>query len=285
MKEGKLENDMLRYRIEEKLIMIPIIIKAFLINLLSKKNNFKTYKYGDNIKQYYRVFEGKKNKPTIVFIHGGGWWHGSPKTSSCIGKYFNDLGYTVVIPAYRLVPLYKYPTQVNDVFEAFKDYISKRNDDNNIIVMGFSAGGELAANLVFNLDKQREYNIDKDIFKGLITISGVLDFDKCTSNHSKTLIDNYVGYENNADNINPIRLINKEVNVDVLCVHGNKDPLINIENSISFVEKVKSYNGSAKLSILDGKHHSDIISVFLYKGEKGSKEILDFIKMYGKNKK
>ncbi|MBE6053091.1 MAG: alpha/beta hydrolase [Clostridium sartagoforme] len=275
---------MLRYRIEEKLIMIPIIIKAFLINLLSKINNFKTYKYGDNIKQYYRVFEGDNNKPTIVFIHGGGWWHGSPRTSSCIGKYFNDLGYTVVIPAYRLVPLYKYPTQINDVFEAFKDYISKTGD-NNIIVMGFSAGGELATNLVFNLDKQKEYKINKKVFKGLITISGVLDFDKCTSNHAKTLIDNYIGYENNADNINPIKLINKEVSVDVLCIHGNKDPLINVENSISFVEEIKSLGGSARLEIIEGKYHSDIISLFLFKGEKGSKKILDFLECYGKGKK
>lgn len=268
---------MLRYRIEEKLAMIPIVIKAFLINLLSKKNNFKTYKYGDNIKQYYRVFEGKLNKPTILFIHGGGWWHGSPKTSSCIGKYFNDLGYTVVIPAYRLVPLYKYPTQINDVFEALRDCLSKVENVRDIIVMGFSAGGELSANLVFNLDKQKEFNINKDIFKGLITLSGVLDFDKCTSNHSKTLIDNYIGYENNAEVINPINLINEEVNIDVLCVHGNKDPLINIENSISFVNKIKSFDGNARLAIINGKHHSDIISLFLNKGEKKSKQILDFI--------
>lgn len=273
---------MLRYKIKEKLAMIPIVIKAFLINLLSIKNNFKTYKYGDNIKQYYRVFEGDENKPTIIFIHGGGWWHGSPKTSSCIGKYFNDLGYTVVIPAYRLVPLYKYPTQINDVFEAVKDYLSKVEKVKDIIVMGFSAGGELSANLVLNLDKQREFNINKDIFKGLITISGVLDFSKCTSKHSKTLIDNYIGYDNNIDTINPINLINEDININVLCLHGNKDSLINIENSISFVEKIKRFNGNAKLAIVNGKHHSDIISLFLYKGEKESKEVLDFIEKYGK---
>lgn len=271
------KKSMFRYRIEEKFAMIPIVIKAFMINLLSRKNNFKTYKYGDNIKQYYRVFEGEENKPTILFIHGGGWWHGSPKTSSCIGKYFNDLGYTVVIPAYRLVPLYKYPTQINDVFQALKDYISKRKNVNDIFVMGFSAGGELSVNLVFNLEKQSEFNINKDIFKGLITISGVLDFDKCTSKHSRTLIDNYIGYENNAEIINPINLINKDISIDVLCIHGNKDPLINIENSISFVDRVKSFNGNAKLFIIHGKYHSDIISLFLNKGEKESKKILGFI--------
>ncbi|MDV4150051.1 alpha/beta hydrolase [Clostridium sp. AL.422] len=276
---------MLRYAIEEKILMIPLVIKSFFINILSKKNDYKTYKYGDNIKQYYRVFQGEESKPTIVFIHGGGWWHGSPKTSSSIGKFFNDLGYTVVIPAYRLVPLYKYPTQINDVFEAVKDYLSKVENVNNIIVMGFSAGAELSTNLVFNLDKQKEYNIDKDRFKGLISISGVLDFDKCTSNYSKILIDNYIGYQNDRNSINPINLINKDTNIDVLCIHGNKDPLINIENSISFVDKINSFNGNARLAVIKGKHHSDIVSLFLNKGEKGSKEILDFIEGYGENKK
>lgn len=267
---------MIRNRIEEKFIMIPLISKAFLINLKSRENNFITYKYGDNVKQYYRVFSGDKNKPTILFIHGGGWWHGSPKTSSCIGKYFNDLGYTVVIPAYRLVPLYKYPTQINDVFSAVKDYLTKEKDK-KIVVMGFSAGGELSANLVFNKEKQEEYKIDSNIFKGLITLSGVLDFTKCKSKHSQRLIENYLGNDNKLEKVNPINLIPNAINFKVLCVHGSKDPLIDFENSISFVEKIKKLNGDAKLKLINGKHHSDIISLFLNKGEEESKDILDFI--------
>ncbi|MDZ7548770.1 alpha/beta hydrolase, partial [Clostridium perfringens] len=104
---------MRNYRIEEKIEMIPVMYKILIGNLKSRKNNFKNLKYGENIKQYYRIYNGDRDKPIIFFIHGGGWWHGSPKTSSCIGKFFNDLGYTVILPAYRLVPLYKYPIQIN----------------------------------------------------------------------------------------------------------------------------------------------------------------------------
>lgn len=265
------------YKIEEKIIMIPIIIKTFFLNIKSKKNNFKSYKYGENIKQYYRVYEGDLKKPTIVFVHGGGWWHGSPKASSFIGKFFNDLGYNVVVPAYRLVPLYKYPTQINDVFTAIKDYLQKYNNTKELIVIGFSAGGELSTNLVFNKIKQKEFGINRSIFKGLITLSGVLDFNKCTSKHSKTLIENYVGFENEIEKFNPIDLVNENVDVKVLSLHGDRDTLISKENSISFVERIKKYNGSARLSILTGKYHSDIVSLFINKGEKGSKEILDFI--------
>ncbi|MCR1952325.1 MULTISPECIES: alpha/beta hydrolase [unclassified Clostridium] len=270
---------MINNKIEEKIAMIPIIYKILHENIQSRKNDFENFKYGENIKQYYRTYKGDKNKPIIFFIHGGGWWHGSPKTSSCIGKFFNDLGYNVVLPAYRLVPLYKYPTQIDDVFMSLKDYLLKENDIENkkIIVIGFSAGGELAANIVFNVNKQKEFGINSDIFKGLITLAGVLDFEKCKSKHSITLIENYIGKDNSFKEMNPINLLKESNNIPTLCLHGNKDPLINLENSISFVDKVNSLNGNAKLKILDKKHHSDIISLVINKGEKESKIILDFI--------
>lgn len=276
---------MINNRIEEKIAMVPIMYRVLHENIQSRKNSFENFKYGENIKQYYRVYKGDKNKPIILFIHGGGWWHGSPKTSSCIGKFFNDLGYNVVLPAYRLAPLYKYPTQIDDVFMALKDYLSKENDIENkkIIVIGFSAGGELAANIVFNLEKQKEFGLENNIFKGLITLAGVLDFTKCISKHSINLIENYIGKNNSFEEKNPVNLIKEYNSIPVLCLHGNKDPLIDLENSISFVEKINSLNGNAKLEILDDKHHSDIISLVINKGEKESKIILDFIENIWKN--
>lgn len=276
---------MINNRIEEKIAMVPIMYRVLHENIQSRKNSFENFKYGENIKQYYRVYKGDKNKPIILFIHGGGWWHGSPKTSSCIGKFFNDLGYNVVLPAYRLAPLYKYPTQIDDVFMALKDYLSKENDIENkkFIVIGFSAGGELAANIVFNLEKQKDFGLENNIFKGLITLAGVLDFTKCISKHSINLIENYIGKNNSFEEKNPVNLIKEYNSIPVLCLHGNKDPLIDLENSISFVEKINSLNGNAKLEILDDKHHSDIISLVINKGEKESKIILDFIENIWKN--
>ena len=83
--------------------------------------------------------------------------------------------------------------------------------------------------------------------------------------------------------MNPINLLKESNNIPTLCLHGNKDPLINLENSISFVDKINSLNGNAKLIILDGKYHSDIISLVINKGEKESKIILDFIEDIWKN--
>ncbi|ATD55499.1 alpha/beta hydrolase [Clostridium chauvoei] len=269
-----------KYRIEENLTMIPLMWRITKANLFCDKDiKYRDVKYGEHKRQYYRIFEGKDSKkPLIYFIHGGGWWHGSPKMCTCIGKYFNKLGYTVVLPAYRLVPLYKYPTQIEDVFKGFSDYINKNNSiKNGVIVMGFSAGGELTANLVFNKKMQKKYNIDSSLFKKMVSISGVLDFNKCTSKHSKTLIENYLGLNSNFNDKNPVDLIKNTTNTKVLCIHGDRDPLIDKENAYSFVDKINEFNGEGKVILLKGKHHSDMTGLLIGEGEKNSEKILEFI--------
>ena len=45
-------------------------------------------KYGNDKKQYYKVYKQNNNKPTIFFVHGGGWCQGSPSLYSGVGKYY-----------------------------------------------------------------------------------------------------------------------------------------------------------------------------------------------------
>lgn len=273
-----------KFSIEENLKKIPLVIKTVKYNIISDMHiKHENVKYGEDIKQYYRIYNSENNeKPIIFFIHGGGWWHGSPKMCTCIGKYFAKLGYTVVLPAYRLAPLHKYPKQINDIYSAFSNYIKENKEyrDRKFIIMGFSAGGELAANIVFNKEMQKKYKIDSSIFKSLITFSGVLNFETCISKHSKRLIKNYLGEDTNIDNVNPINLIKEDVVIPVLCIHGERDLLINKENTISFIDKINSISsikGVGKVEIIKGKNHSDINELIMGNGEKNSKKILDFI--------
>ncbi|MGL5379429.1 alpha/beta hydrolase [Clostridium sp.] len=271
-----------KYKIQEKIVMIPLMSNIIKLNLIRDRDiEFTDIKYGENLKQYYRIYKAKNNdKPLIYFIHGGGWWHGSPRMCSYIGKYFNKLGYNIVLPAYRLVPLFKYPVQVNDVFTAFTHFKNNNEDafKHGVIVMGFSAGGELSANLLFNQEMQKKYKVDPSIFKKAVILSGVLDFDKCNSKHSKRLIENYLGEEESLIEKNPVNLIHENEGVKVLCVHGDKDPLIDIENSYSFIERLNELGGVGKILVSKGKHHSDITSLIINGKEDDSKEILEFIK-------
>lgn len=274
---------MVKFQLEEILLRFPLVLRTFKYNVLAeRKMKYKDFKYGENKRQYYRVFYGdNKKKPVIYFIHGGGWWHGSPRMYSSIGKFFCDLGYTVVLPGYRLAPKYKYPDQINDIFKVLEHFNNNEETNcynkNNIIVMGFSAGGELAANIVFNKSMQNKYNIDKNKFKGFISMSGVLDFNECTSVYSKILLYNYIKDKTYRNNINPVDLIDKKTEIPVLCLHGNKDPIINIRTSKSFIKKLNALGGPGEFYIVKGKHHSDITNLVMGHGQNESKKIVSFI--------
>lgn len=266
-------------RIEEHILKIPLAYNIVKSNLEDSYIRYTDIAYGDHRRQYYRVFNNKENSPVIFFIHGGSWWHGSPRRYSSVGKFFYKQGYTVVLVAYRLVPLFTYPAQIEDIFNGFKHFLSNKKvkgDRENISVIGFSAGGELAANLVFNREFHQKYNLDINIFKKFISLSGVLDFEKCNQAHAKRLITNYLG-NNSIIEKNPVNLIKGDESIPVLCIHGNKDPLIDVECSKSFIGRLVN-SPLSKLVILDYMHHSDVCNIIRREIREESQLILDFLK-------
>jgi acetyl esterase/lipase len=97
-----------------------------------------------------------KERPAILFIHGGGMITGSARHAlyempSIIEK-FDCL---VASVEYRLAPEKTFPAQQQDLSGAFtwmqNNAYKLRIDPNNIIVMGVSAGGGLAAGLTHML--------------------------------------------------------------------------------------------------------------------------------------
>ncbi|OSB12237.1 hypothetical protein B2H97_03820 [Paraclostridium bifermentans] len=268
-------------RLKESMLKVPLVYNIVTANI--KDSNIQSYdaSYGNHKKQYYKFFNFDDKSPIIFFVHGGSWWHGSPKRYSYIGKYFNKKGFNVVLISYRLVPKFTYPTQIDDIFNGFKHFLSNESvmgDRNKVYVMGYSAGGELAANLVFSDYFHKKYDIDKHVFKKFISISGVLNFRACTRKYAKSIIKNYAKGQN-IDKVNPINLIKGNEDIPVLCIHGKLDSLINPECSMSFVDKLNKINRAklAKLIILDNMYHSNILNIVRGNGKKDSKVILDFL--------
>ncbi len=85
--------------------------------------------------------------PLVVYIHGGGWKGGSPK--SCPLTYLTDHGYAVASISYRLTDKAIFPAQIHDCKAAVR-WLRANADKygystNRIAVAGSSAGGHLAA--------------------------------------------------------------------------------------------------------------------------------------------
>lgn len=99
---------------------------------------------------YPRHIQKTKNKPALVFIHGGGWIGGTTYVVENFCKLIAEKANCVVFNIdYSLAPEKPYPNGLNDNYYAIKhiyDNASKYGvDKNKIAVGGDSAGGNYAA--------------------------------------------------------------------------------------------------------------------------------------------
>lgn len=89
------------------------------------------------------------NAVAVIIIHGGGWRSGNRSQHHQLAEHLASLGYTCFTPAYRLSTDALFPAAVYDLKAAIrwvkqhaKEY---ETDSSRLAVLGFSAGGELAA--------------------------------------------------------------------------------------------------------------------------------------------
>lgn len=90
-----------------------------------------------------------QKRPAIVIIHGGGWRSGNPMMHNPLAQHLAARGYVCFTPEYRLSTFRTYPAAIHDLKAALRwvvQHADKYNIDTaKIAVLGFSAGGELAA--------------------------------------------------------------------------------------------------------------------------------------------
>lgn len=93
---------------------------------------------------------GRKNKPAILYFHGGGFV--SPLQTVIFDNavyYAGELDCKVIMPEYRVLPKHPFPTPLNDCYDALKYFVENASkygiNQEKILVYGDSAGGCLAA--------------------------------------------------------------------------------------------------------------------------------------------
>jgi acetyl esterase/lipase len=133
----------------------------------------------DNGKQKLDLYlpEGKTNFPVMVFIHGGAWRIGDRSMYRKIGEHFSQEGIGVVIPSYRLAPLYRHPAQIEDVAAAFawtvRNIASRGGDVSRIYLVGHSSGGHLASLLALDGSYLAAFGLSPRNIAGVVSMSGV----------------------------------------------------------------------------------------------------------------
>lgn len=118
--------------------------------------------------------------PLAVYFHGGGWTFGWPEAwEHGIEVLVKELGIAVVGVAYRLAPEWAFPTAVHDAVDSLvwcgvhAGVLGARSEE-GVVVVGTSAGGNLAAAAVHEVVEEKGEEEVKVRVRGLVLMGAGL---------------------------------------------------------------------------------------------------------------
>src|SRR5579864_206583 len=117
-----------------------------------------------------------KNLPVVFWIHGGGWQQGNKSDVQLKPQAFTDKGFVFVSTNYRLLPKVDMGTIVRDIASSIHwvhHHIAEHGGDpDRILVMGHSAGAQLAALICTDERYLKAEGLSLAIIKGCVPVDG-----------------------------------------------------------------------------------------------------------------
>ena len=117
-----------------------------------------------------------KNSPVVFWIHGGGWQGGDKSDIQIKPRVFNEKGFVFVSTNYRLLPQVEMSVLIGDVAKSLgwvhKNIAAHGGDPQRILVMGHSAGAQLAAILCTDDRYLKAEGVPFSALKGCVPVDG-----------------------------------------------------------------------------------------------------------------
>lgn len=252
-------------------------------SFFSKKpqNNFryldkKIYSKKDHHEIPIRVFfpaTAPTRNESIIYIHGGGWTIGDIDTYSqtCqnISDEFNMIVYSI---DYRLAPEYQYPVPLEDCYHAVQELMRREQTQINQewIIMGDSAGGNLAAGVSLKLKEENKklpaYQIllypltywDHTSWSPFESVETKGYEYGLTSKKIQEYMENYVPDEEQRKNpfVSPLMASDLTGQPDTLIITAEHDPLR--DEGEAYGEALKGAGNSVKVHRIENSVHGFI---------------------------
>ncbi|NNE90494.1 MAG: alpha/beta hydrolase [Verrucomicrobiales bacterium] len=253
----------------------------------------QTFAYADGGERQNLDVYGQKadaKAPVLIFVHGGGWTLGRKDQYGYLGKTFQNKGCVVVAINYRLHPQVVFPAYPKDAAAAVKWVVENitehGGDPSNLYLMGHSAGAHSVALLGIDPSYLEEVGVERPAIKAVIPISGPL-----TMEPSKVRPIRPIFGEVEDDLVVPARRITSETVKEAppfLLLHGNRDPLVGVDQSADFEKQLTEAGGRAKGIYYEKHDHITIIGAFAERWETQGKVIgpvIDLIEAGGEVEK
>ena len=234
-----------------------------------------------------RLASGKDDELTkgrqrpIVWFNGAGWHHVDKNIMTAAMMYLAEHGYALIIAQYRGSEKAKWPAQIEDAKTAIRFLQANADkyhlDTSKIGVIGRSAGGHLSSLLAMNTDEwiTDEYSEYSSEVQACVDMFGPADMPRLHNATLELLKDpNYRWHRpeqthtgmlmggdmdtvaERLESLSPMNLINEKI-CPMLILHGDEDPLIPVDVSEKFYEKIveAGYGDQTDLCIIKHGGH------------------------------
>ena len=210
----------------------------------------------------------EKNRPAVLFIHGGGWIEGDRSQLRGYGILLARLGFVCMCNSYRLSNESIWPAQVQDVNCAIRYLRANATDlgldPNRIGVSGNSAGGHLslmaaATNYDQIFEGEGGSNEVSSEIKAVCAIyppTTIRQLEMLNPLENAFLM--LMGKEakkEDFDKASPLNYVTEEYPPCML-IHGSADSVVRLKDSTKFYEKLIEFNRPASLHIFSEEEHA-----------------------------
>jgi len=209
----------------------------------------------------WRTSTTPPNAPIVLYVHGGAWFFGDkteqgrPLLHEMVAR-----GWVVLAMNYRLAPKYPMPAHIEDVTRALgwakQNATSFGGDAGNVVIIGASAGGHLAALAALTADdptwRPKEFTSVHDwSVRGCVSYYGVLEMTGdpvAWDSHGaelRELLERHVvqrplaGNEAFYESISPIERITADA-PPFLVIQGGNDTMVDVHVARTFVERFRA---------------------------------------------
>ena len=210
----------------------------------------------------------EKNRPAVLFIHGGGWIEGDRSQLRGYGILLARLGFVCMCNSYRLSNESIWPAQVQDVNCAIRYLRANATDlgldPNRIGVSGNSAGGHLslmaaATNHDQIFEGEGGSNEVSSEIKAVCAIyppTTIRQLEMLNPLENAFLM--LMGKEakkEDFDKASPLNYVTEDYPPCML-IHGSADSVVRLKDSTKFYEKLIEFNRPASLHIFSEEEHA-----------------------------
>ncbi|MEM1244868.1 MAG: alpha/beta hydrolase [Acidobacteriota bacterium] len=223
-------------------------------------------------------------RPTVVYIHGGGWVGGDKDASTLSVLPYLQMGFAAVNVEYRLAGEALAPGAVEDtrcalrwVYQNAEEY---GFDTERIVVTGASAGGHLSLTTGMltaerGFDRRCPVRIPPTDGRGradtepvempvaaIVNWFGITDVpDLLEGENAKTYAVAWMGSLPNrkelGDELSPLTMVNSESNPPVLTLHGDADLIVPYAHATRLHEKLDDAGVANRLHTVSGGGHGN----------------------------